>query len=111
MDEEMSNPSKAKGTAGETAVLRLLDIAGLVRTPASSLYDLDLPTVAESAQTVIQALATRPDRGEWLITISIEDFKRLVLWSWEPLGLNIEVKRYARFSLHSIWNRTFRRKA
>lgn len=93
--------SKQKGTGGETELLRLLALPGLVRTPASSTYDLSRPAVGPWFGPPIQALATRPDRGQWLITLRATDFAELVGETEAPL--EIEVKRYRRFSLHSIF--------
>ena len=101
----MANPPKKKGTGGETELLRLLaKLPGstLVRTPASSNVDLARP----GGEPVINVLATRPDRGEWLITMDLETFKTLV-WAWERSALRVEVKRYARFALHAIWQKKF----
>jgi hypothetical protein len=109
----MSNPSKQKGTGGETELLRLLDYPGLVRTPPTTLWDLELP-----GNDQFNVLATRPDHGQWLMTMDLNTFKTLFGFylsdrqtsRYEP-GLRIEVKRYSRFALHAIWNKKFGRKA
>jgi hypothetical protein len=112
----MANPPRKKGTGGETELLQLLQDAtygfafrNLVRTPASSRVDLAAPGEAGP----INALATRPDRGQWLVTVDLDTFKQLVYWS-EPAhreyAINIEVKRYSRFSLHTIFESKFGRK-
>ena len=111
----MANPPKKKGTGGETELLRLLEARGLafVRTPPTTPYDLTNadPNVLELSP--LEALATRPDRGEWLVTIRLDDFAELLLRSAEHFAweTHIEVKRYARFALHTIWNSKFGRKA
>ena len=101
----MANPPRKKGTGGETELLGLLrDIAPtLARTPASSVIDLQ-----RLGPEPINVLATRPDNGQWLMTVALEDFRRMVTGK-VPLevGLNVEVKRYRKFSLHSIWNAKF----
>lgn len=117
----MSNPSKQKGTGGETELLRLLQAGdygiafrGLVRAPASSEVDLLQPAENENEPT-FNALATRPDRGEWLVTMRLRDFERAVMsdlmaGGGDLPGLAIEVKRYARFSLHAIFEKKFGRR-
>lgn len=105
----MTTPSKKKGTGGETELVRLLNKRGLKfrRTPASHSYDL----VQEGsfATTPIEALATRPDHGEWLVTMRLDDFSFLLLGQPRLLETHVEVKRYARFSLHSIFAGKFPR--
>lgn len=106
----MANPSKKKGTGGETELLRLFAERGvtLVRTPPGTLWDLEMP-----GESPIQALATRPDRGEWLVTVDLPTFIDMAqaLGFVYDVGLRVEVKRYARFALHSIWDKKFGRKA
>lgn len=105
----MSNPSKKKGTDGETELLLELveAIPGLVRTPPTS--DFDLRRLGSDGAVIHEVLATRPDRGQWLITMDLDTFRELVL-DCEECEFNIEVKRYARFSLHAIWEKKFGRK-
>lgn len=112
----MSNPSKQKGTAGETELKRLLDGFGLPfeRTPASSTYDLTNANPTRLELLPIEVLATRPDRGRWLVTMDLSDFAALLSLTyaqeyghWET---HIEVKRYARFALHNIFEKKFGRK-
>lgn len=106
----MANPPKKKGTGGETELLRMLelDIPGLVRTPAAS--GVDLAALGNGLQPW-QFLATRPDRGQWLITMDLATM--LDLWRMAKLPYNrvspveIEVKRYRRFALHAIWEKKF----
>ena len=108
----MANPSKKKGTGGETELLRLLAAEGLtfVRTPPGTNYDLtnQNPDILELQP--LEVLATRPDHGEWLVTLRLADFI-VLLQERELWETHIEVKRYARFALHTIWNAKFGRKA
>ena len=90
--------SKQKGTGGETELLRRLAIPGLRRTPASSKHDLEV-----DGPDCVYALATRPDRGRWLITIDVDSFLRL----YGGQALKIEVKRYRKFRHHTIWEEKF----
>lgn len=103
-----STPSKKKGTQGELEVLRLLQphIPGLVRNPASALVDLSAP----GKGMPVQILATRPDRGRWLFSMDYEDLA--ILWDQvdltDPPAIDIEVKRYVRFSTHQLFEQKFR---
>jgi len=99
----MANPRKAKGTGGETELVRALELEGLVRTPPGTLWDLELPGLTPA----LNVLATRPDRGQWLLTVDLPTFQHLV--GEDACGLRIEVKRYKRFSLHSIFESKFGR--
>ena len=105
----MANPPRKKGTAAETELVNLLAEykLTLTRQPAGSTYDLG----RGGLDPAIEVLATRPDRGEWLMTIRLKDFATLVraLDRSGPRRLHVEVKRYARFALHSIWNQKFGR--
>lgn len=118
----MANPSKQKGTAGETELLRLLqDVGGwrwgrAVRNPPSALTDITRPGGQNEPAIAqpVQVLATRPDRGQWLFTMDAPTFIRCVegldavgFVAIEEPTINIEVKRYARFSLHSIFEQKF----
>lgn len=107
----MANPSKAKGTGGETELKGLLRADGIEvrRTPASSIVDLEADGT-DSFSGRFEVLATRPDHGRWLVTMTLDDFT--TLWSYaEPhQGLAVEVKRYKKFSLHSIYEKKFGRK-
>lgn len=106
----MANPPRQKGTGGETELLRILAGYGLTfaRTAASSPYDLTnaRPDVLEVDP--LEVLATRPDRGQWLVTMRVSHFADLLSYlrqgSWET---HIEVKRYKRFSLHSTFEKKF----
>ncbi|MES2155999.1 MAG: hypothetical protein V4510_12775 [bacterium] len=110
----MANPPKKKGTGAETELVRLFESQGLAftRMPASSTYDLTNADPGRLELEPIEALATRPDRGQWLVTIRQEDFAELLAQAaasqldqvWET---HVEVKRYARFSLHTIFDQKF----
>jgi len=106
----MANPPRQKGTGGETELLRLLDIDGLVRNPSSSLIDLSRP----GWNPALEVLATRPDHGQWLFTMNRRDFQHLVGIFDEVKDpfvqhLDIEVKRYSRFAMHSIFEQKYSR--
>jgi hypothetical protein len=108
----MSNPSKQKGTAAETELrLELLGRGiAVTRTPASSVVDLVRPGDASSDPFIVETLATRPDRGEWLLTMSLDTFAELV-YEAPGAALFIEVKRYKKFALHTLFQGKFGRKA
>jgi hypothetical protein len=108
----MSSPSKQKGTAGETSLLRALVpyIPTLHRTAASSKVDLE----STGTGSVFRLLATRPDRGQWLISMPLEEFMEVWSSAYEegrhfhlmpPVA--IEAKRYARFAHHNIFESKF----
>lgn len=113
----MTNPPKQKGTSGETELLRLFHnvggwvFEGTVRAPASAGVDLILPQESGFPSTPLEVLATRPDRGRWLVTMNVFDFIDLFtaadLYVERPL--HVEVKRYKRFSLHTIFEGKFGR--
>lgn len=100
----MANPPRKKGTAAEGEVVNRARGAGLtaVRTPAGSTYDVQ---VQGSTGRTVNVLATRPDRGYWLVTITLDDLIHML--SQHGDAAHIEVKRYARFSLHSIFDKKF----
>lgn len=107
----MANPPKQKGTRGETELQRLLDEYGIevTRTSPGASWDLERP--AEDGYESLDALAIRPDRGRWLVTVDLDTFAYLVDladdFSRAKLGLRIEVKRYARSSLHTTYEKKF----
>lgn len=112
----MSNPPKQKGTSGETELLRLLEGYDLafVRMPASAPYDLTNAHPNRLELEPLEVLATRPDRGKWLVTMRLDQFvillKDTAYMAQEPeipWETHIEVKRYKRFSLHSIFEGKF----
>ena len=109
--------SKQKGTGGENEVVKLFNeegIMGLLRTSPGVNYDI----TRVGQEPSLQLLATRPDRGRWLVTLDARKFARL-LHAADTLSdvlehpvyprLEIEVKRYRRFSLHSIFESKFSR--
>ena len=103
----MSNPSKKKGTGGEKEVVDAALATGLFarRMPPGANYDLYIEPrydVIMGTNEPIRALATRPDRGQWLVSIPLDDFLRMMDGVAE-----VEVKRYARFALHSIYEAKF----
>ena len=111
----MANPSKAKGTGGETELLRALEtygLDGLRRTSPGQLFDIE-----RDGHNPVEALATRPDHGQWLVTVKLDDFAEMYAAldqdsqdEWRRwVGLRIEVKRYKRFSLHTIFEGKFGR--
>ena len=105
----MANPSKAKGTGGETELMRLLNKHGwnFRRTSAGCVWDLEQEG-KNTHMVAIDILATRPDNGEWLFTT---DLTGIGLGIIATAPVRIEVKRYRRFALHTIWVSKFRRKA
>jgi hypothetical protein len=106
----MANPSKQKGTAGETELKRILEIEGLVfnRMPASADYDLTNAVPGRLELQPLEVLATRPNRGRWLMSMRVPDFAHLLKLTGElPWETHIEVKRFARFSHHTIFEGKF----
>ena|SRR6185295_1970350 len=107
----MANPSKQKGTAAETEIVRMLAARGIVgvRTPPGSNFDV---RVGPGMDGGLDCLWTRPDHGQWLVTIRAQDFLDFVentvnLFELDSAYLNIESKRYTRFSLHAIFEKKF----
>ena len=109
----MTNPPRKKGTAGETEVVKLFNeegIMGLLRTSPGVNYDI--AKVGEDPP--LQLLATRPDGGRWLVTLDARELARLLAYSYpgqRRRGIQIEVKRYRRFSLHAIYEAKFNGRA
>lgn len=108
----MANPSRRKGTGEETAIVdRWNTYFGREvarRTSASSTYDVRVQ-VDGAVHPPIQVLSTRPDRGRRLYTLTEQDFLEL-FGSGEfhaNTPVHIEAKRYARFSLHTIFEKKF----
>lgn len=103
--------SKQKGTGGETELLRFLNLYNgfkLVRNPPSALSDLSQDG---DKGRYLRILATRPDRGRWLVTMDVQDFAEMVAFQSQHSSIrymmDVEVKRYKRFSLHSIFEKKF----
>jgi hypothetical protein len=108
----MANPPKQKGTGGETELrLELLELLPeLKRTPPGTLWDLE----QVGSTRPQQILGTRPDRGQWLITMSLDDYRDVMHRAFDhgqTPAVRIEVKRYKRFSLHRIFQEKFGRSA
>lgn len=107
-DPGMSSPSKQKGTAEETAIVNDWNSYlshGARRMPAGARYDVH---VDGHTAAPIDVLSTRADRGERLVTLRFHDFMRLHALCVAPAPeLHIESKRYARFSLHTIFESKF----
>lgn len=105
----MANAAKKKGTQAESELRTKLNSYGFhfERTAPGTLWDLeqqgDLPGVTQP----VNVLATRPDYGDWLFTT---DLQGLVMGITPADNIRVEVKRYARFALHSIWKKKFGRK-
>ena len=101
----MANPSKAKGTAAETALLHDLNtLTGRTfrRTPPGTKYDL--VSYGTPMAPVIRILATRPDYGRWLLTMPLADWWDSAMPEAE---IRVEVKRYKTFRHHGIWAEKF----
>lgn len=107
----MANPSKQKGTGGETELVRLFETQGFVfvRTPPTT--NFDLRHGGGGLVGGLNVLATRPDHGQWLVTLRQEDFADLLrvseAWYEMTCPVNVEVKRYKRFALHGTWESKF----
>lgn len=98
----MPNPPRQKGTAGETELLRLLNEKGFkfVRRPAGARTDLRHESPHPFSPT-FKVLATRPDRGQWLLTIDAATFCEVFAPDLE--NIEIEVKRRKKFAHHSLY--------
>jgi Holliday junction resolvase len=103
----VSNPPKAKGTGFEREVMRALEEHGFDarRTSPGWPYDIDVVRTGPLDYGPIQALVTRPDRGEPLVTLPLEQFLDL-LHNYQA-SAQLECKRYARFVMHTIYKETF----
>ena len=100
----MANPPKQKGTTFETWLVNSgKDLAmDISRMPASSKFDI---MVRGSTGRTIEALATRPDYGQTLVTIRWADFLHLLVNHGD--NAHIEAKRYKKFAHHSIFEEKF----
>ena len=97
---------RQKGTRGETELKRVLEeLFGRAfrRTSPGSAWDLETIDNAYD-QGPINIVATRPDRGRWLLSMPPDH------WQKDPFSqeIRVEVKRYARFALHKIYEETFK---
>ena len=76
------------------------------RTPPGSKFDVFLRPPMDgvfiNTGDPIHALATRPDRGQWLVSIPLTDFLRML-----DNRAEVEVKRYKKFSHHTIFEGKF----
>lgn len=108
----MANPSKKKGTGAETELVNIFaeqDIP-LKRTWPGMPYDMYRLDAETNNGGAVDLLATRPDRGQWLVTMRLDDFFDLLRQAefvTVPIPLHIESKRYARFALHTIFEKKF----
>lgn len=105
----MSNPSKKKGTAYETELVRFFESNAFKarRLENGSRHDIEVRSRYDEDDRVVEALATRPDRGRTLVAVRLEDFFDLLdAAGW---GANVEAKRYAQFAHHTIFEKKFGR--
>ena len=65
--------------------------------------------IPAAVEEFTRALAIRPDRGQWLITMDLPTWLDLLkeYKFFHDSPIRIEVKRYARSSLHSTWRQKF----
>ncbi len=100
----MANPPKAKGTSGETELVRALLGHGIQaeRVEAGKYYDVKVLGTLPS----IKVLATRPDRGEWLCTMRLSELVHYLLLL-DGKAAEIEVKRWRSFAHHSVFEKKF----
>ena len=91
---------KDKGTRFETWTERYLQERGLdaKREDAGAKWDI---TVRGSTGRTIEALATRPDYGFPLVSITLADFAHLLQEHGD--SAHIECKRLAKVAIHSIY--------
>ena len=110
----MSNPPKSKGTGGEREVVNMFAAGGIVARRTAPGLNYDLYVSGARLDEPFEVLATRPDRGEWLATIRLADLVELLRvyngLDDDTYPVKVEVKRYARFSLHTIFTKKFGRK-
>jgi hypothetical protein len=100
----MANPPRKKGTKGEGEVLKKLVERGFIakRTSSGTVYDI---AVEGSTGRTINILATRPDNGQWLVTLKLDDLLHTMYAHDDTI--HIEVKRFKRFSIHGIFESKF----
>lgn len=100
----MANPPKQKGTRYETEVVRAAEGYGLTaeRRPNGSRYDIG---IRGGTGRTIEGLATRPDKGQTLVTIRLQDFLHLLASHGD--AAHIECKRYKTFAHHTIFESKF----
>ena len=105
IEKKMSNPPRKKGTGFESFIVKEAEGYGLeaTRTSAGARYDVD---IRGGTGRSIEGLATRPDRGQPLVTIRLADFFHLLASHGD--GAHIEAKRYKAFRHHAIFESKFR---
>jgi hypothetical protein len=103
-----TSKSKAKGTSGEREALNLLRVLfpNLRRTPASSRVDL-LQWADQEEGSGVNILALRVDRGQWLFTLDFLSLANLVGDAMPGTNVRVEVKRYKKAALNTIWEDKF----
>ena len=99
-----SSPSKVKGTGGEREVTRSGEAHGICieRMPSGWPFDhhAEPAGISRWSESVVRALVTRPDRGQWLASIPLETLWDLMNAS--GYRAEIEVKRRG----GSMWHHT-----
>ena len=100
----VTNKPKAKGTGGETELVGYLQAAGFPASRTSPGMKHDI-TIVGNRERPLEVLATRPDRGQWLLTMRLEDFNDLYRTSMRQA--HVEVKRFKKFAHHSIFESKF----
>jgi hypothetical protein len=95
--------SRGKGTRFETKILRRLINAGFKarRMPMGARYDIEVDGYPDLEP--IRALATEPDRGQTLVTVDLNDFLGLLLYS--GIAARIECKKWRSFPHHTLWKK------
>lgn len=106
-EARVSNPPRKKGTGAETELKSKLVAEGIDVRRTSAGMKYDLVRTGQPNEEPIEILATRPDNGRWLMTIDLDDFMWMVNFLSPETPLQIEVKRYKRFSLHRIFEEKF----
>jgi Holliday junction resolvase len=98
----MVNPPRKKGTGYETELVNAFEAEGYVARRMEAGHRFDIEVLGPRLDP-INVLATRPDRGRTLVTVSLEDLFRLI-----PMNsLHVEAKRYKRFALHTLYEEKF----
>ena len=103
----MPNPPKQKVTAGEREVLLILEklfpYRKFRRTSPGCAWDIE--SIGSEGGVIINILASRPDRGDWLFSMAPESFGEEPQYA--PNEIRVEVKRRGRFAHHTIYDETF----
>jgi hypothetical protein len=95
------NPPRAKGTKGETELLRLLNAKGFSFVRRGAGARTDLRHVGSKHGGTYQILATRPDKGRWLFVLDLDALTELL--APEMDNIDIEVKRRKKFAHHTLY--------